>query len=204
MTSVNNLPDYAGSLALVQLHPPFGPHMTRHIALLRAINVSGRNVKMEVLRAVFVQLGFHAIDTYLASGNVLFDSNAHSPLLKTRIETALQRELGFEVLTFLRLQTELQDVAARITAIQARPGIVAANVAFFAQAPGAQAIRALKAFQTPIDDFEIHERELYWACAKKQSESNFDLGKLEGALKLPMTLRGANTVIQLASKAHPI
>lgn len=178
--------------------------MNRYVALLRAINVGGRNVKMDALREVFVQLGFHAVDTHLASGNVLFDSNANVPLaLRARIETALQRALGFEVICILRLHDELSPVADRLQALKSRPGIAAANVGFFAEMPGATAERVLKDFRSDIDDLELVGRELYWACARKQSESSFDSGKLERVLKVPVTFRGANTVVQLAAKARP-
>lgn len=178
--------------------------MNRYVALLRAINVGGRNVKMDALREVFVQLGFHAVDTHLASGNVLFDSNANSLLaVRARIEAALQRALGFEVACILRLQNELAPVAGRVQALQSRPGIAAANVGFFAEPPGAEGERALKAFRSEIDDLELDGRELYWGCALKQSESSFDSGKLERVLKMPVTFRGANTVVQLAAKARP-
>lgn len=178
--------------------------MNRYVALLRAINVGGRNVKMDALREVFVQLGFHAVDTHLASGNVLFDSNANVPLaLRARIETALQRALGFEVISMLRLQSELTPVAERVQALQSRPGVVAANVGFLAEPPGGPGERALKAFRSEIDDLELDGRELYWACARKQSESSFDSGKLERALNMAVTFRGANTVLQLAAKARP-
>ncbi len=178
--------------------------MHRYVALLRAINVGGRNVKMDVLRDVFVQLGYHAVDTHLASGNVLFDSNANSLLaVRSRIEMALERKLGFEVASILRLQGELVHVAARLDALQSKPGVVAANVGFFAEPPGIVGERALKAFHSDIDDFELDGRELYWSCARKQSESGFDSGKLERILKIPVTFRGANTVVQLAAKPRP-
>lgn len=178
--------------------------MNRYLALLRAINVGGRNVKMDVLREVFAQLGFHAVDTHLASGNVLFDSNANSLLaVRSRIEMALGRALGFEVATILRLQSELAPVAERARALQSRPGVVAANVGFFVEPPGAAGQSALKAFRSEIDDFELDGRELYWSCARKQSDSGFDSGKLERALKMPVTFRGASTVLQLAEKPRP-
>ena len=178
--------------------------MNRYVALLRAINVGGRNVKMDALREVFVQLGFQCVDTHLASGNVLFDSNANSLLaVRSRIESALQRALGFEVICILRLHAELGPIVGRLQALQSSPGVAAANVGFFAEAPGAAGERALKAFRSEIDDLELDGRELYWACARKQSESSFDPGKLERVLQMPVTLRGANTVVQLAAKTRP-
>jgi uncharacterized protein (DUF1697 family) len=178
--------------------------MNRYVALLRAINVGGRNVKMDALREVFAQLGYQGVDTHLASGNVLFDSKANSLLaVRSRIEIALQRALGFDVTCILRLQSELIPVAERVQALQSIPGVVATNVGFFAEAPGVVGERVLKAVRSEIDDFELSGRELYWNCARKQSESSFDPGKLERALKLPLTFRGANTVVQMAAKPRP-
>ena len=46
--------------------------MTRYIAFLRAINVSGRRVKMDHVRKLFEALGFSNVETFIASGNVIF------------------------------------------------------------------------------------------------------------------------------------
>ena len=50
--------------------------MTRYVAFLRAINVGGHVVKMEALRKLFESMGFQRVETYIASGNVIFDSEA--------------------------------------------------------------------------------------------------------------------------------
>ncbi len=49
--------------------------MPRYVAFLRAINLPGRNVKMDRLRSTFVSLGLDNVDTFIASGNVIFDSD---------------------------------------------------------------------------------------------------------------------------------
>jgi len=54
--------------------------------------------------------------------------------------------------------------------------------------------------QTEIDDFHIHEREIYWLCKKKQSESKISNAVIEKALGVKSTLRGVNTVKKLAEK----
>jgi uncharacterized protein (DUF1697 family) len=47
--------------------------MNKHIAFLRAINVGGHTVKMDTLRQLFESLGFTNVETFLASGNVIFE-----------------------------------------------------------------------------------------------------------------------------------
>ncbi len=48
--------------------------MPRYVAFLRAVNVGGRTVKMDLLRELFAQLQFKNIETFIASGNVIFDA----------------------------------------------------------------------------------------------------------------------------------
>ena len=56
------------------------------------------------------------------------------------------------------------------------------------------------ALKTAIDDFATHEREIYWLCHKKQSESTFSNAVLEKTLGRQATFRGANTVQKMAAK----
>ena len=176
--------------------------MPRYIAFLRAINVGGHNVKMDRLREIFESLGFANIETFIASGNVVFEMAAlDTATLETQIASALQAALGFEVATFLRTEAEL----ARIAAHEAFPpsdldAAQALNIAFLAAPLDAEAVRKLMALKTAIDDFATREREIYWLCLKRQSESTFSNAVLEKTLGRQSTLRGANTVQKMAAK----
>lgn len=84
---------------------------SRYVALLGGINVAGRTVKMERLREVFADLGLDNVRSYINSGNVFFDTSESGRAdLTSRIETALQSALGYEVPVFLRTPDELQAV----------------------------------------------------------------------------------------------
>ena len=52
--------------------------MPRYVAFLRAINVGGHTVKMDQLRRLFERLGFSKVETFIASGNVIFESASRS------------------------------------------------------------------------------------------------------------------------------
>ena len=56
--------------------------MARHVALLRAINVGGRIVKMDALRAACEQIGLTKVETFIASGNVIFESPSADPVAR--------------------------------------------------------------------------------------------------------------------------
>ena len=77
--------------------------MTLYIAFLRAINVGGRTVKMDRLRGLFEQVGYADVETFIASGNVIFRSPAEdTQALERQIEAHLAASLGYEVAAFVR------------------------------------------------------------------------------------------------------
>ena len=87
--------------------------MFRFVAFLRAINVGGgRTVKMQYLCQVFESLGFSNVATFIASGNVVFETTTkETKALERRIEKALKTALGYEVRTFVRGEAELAKIA---------------------------------------------------------------------------------------------
>lgn len=176
--------------------------MPRFIAFLRAVNVGGHTVKMDELRALFEAMGFAKVETFIASGNVIFDSRARdAAALERKIEAQLQKSLGYEVKTFVRSDAEVAAIS-RYQPFDAAlmQSAVALNVAFLAEPLAAEAQQALRKLSTGIDEFHAHGREIYWLCRKKQSESEFSNAVLEKTLKLRATLRGTNTLLKLAAK----
>ena len=170
------------------------------IAFLRAVNVGGRTVKMDELRRVFESLGFASVETFIASGNVIFEAGK-TQNLKAKIESALQTSFGFDVPVFLRTSAELVAVANYKSFTSAQLAKAAAlNIAFLDSTPTASAIEKLMSLRTEIDDFHVHGREVYWLCRKKQSDSKFSNAVLEKALGQVSTMRGANTIQKLAAK----
>ena len=86
--------------------------MIRYIAFLRAINVGGHTVKMENLRHLFESLDFSNVQTFIASGNVVFDAKEKSARsLEKKIEKRLREALGYDVATFIRTDAELAEIA---------------------------------------------------------------------------------------------
>lgn len=172
--------------------------MTRTIALLRAINITGRTVKMDRLRVLFAEMGFANVSTYIASGNVLFDGDGAAEALEARIEAHLHGALGFEVATFLRTPAEIAAVAAyqpfAREEIEAAFGLM---VIFLKRAPGDAATARLMTYRNANNDFAVHGREVYWLRRTQQSLSSFSAATLERILRAPATLRNVTTVRKL-------
>jgi uncharacterized protein (DUF1697 family) len=174
----------------------------RLTAFLRAINVGGHNVTMEALRGYFEALGFTGVETFIASGNVIFTSSSKDQrALEKKIEARLRTALGYEVTTFIRSDAEVAAIAGYKPFTEAQMRHAGALcVGLVAEPLGPAAARALMTFKTDIDDFHVHGREVYWLCAKKQSESTFSNASFERALKVRATFRGVNTVSRLAAR----
>ncbi|CAN5826058.1 DUF1697 domain-containing protein [soil metagenome] len=180
--------------------------MTRYIAFLRAINVGGRTVKMDRLREVFEQLGLSNVETFIASGNVIFEFPAgDTPALERQIETLLQESLGYRVDTFVRSAAELAAIAAYepFPASTLDAGDTTLYVSFLSDPPPQTARDNIFALQIPTDEFHIHERELYWLRHGKISDSTISGALLEKAVGMPATMRNANTIKRIIAK-YPV
>ncbi len=177
--------------------------LVRYVAFLRAINVGGHTVKMDALRLLFAELGLTQVETFIASGNVIFAAPVEAPaLLEERIANHLQQALGYAVATFIRTSSELAALAAYtpfVPSEQAAPD-ASLYVAFLATPPAEAAAAKLLAARNPVDDFAIHDREVYWLCRARFSDSLFSGPRLEKTLGQLATVRNSTTVQKMAAK----
>lgn len=174
----------------------------RYVAFLRAINVGGHTVKMERLRTLFAALGCANVSTFIASGNVIFDSQQRDTYaLEEEIEGQLQRALGFPVATFVRSAAEVLAVADyQPFGPDEYSSEHSLMIAFLRAPPGGDGVQKLHGYRTDRDDFHVHQREVYWLCKGKISESAFSGALLERALGTAATMRNSSTVRKLAAK----
>jgi uncharacterized protein (DUF1697 family) len=176
--------------------------MPSHVALLRAINVGGHTVKMDRLRTLFEVMGFAGVETFIASGNVVFDTkSANVAAVERKIETALHKALGYEVRTFVRTADEIVRVADYRPFPQPRIASAGAfNVGFMSAPLDAAAKKRLLALQTDSDELHVYDRTVFWLSRARMSESPLFKISFEKVLGCPLTFRGANTVRRLADK----
>jgi len=176
--------------------------MTRYFAFLRAINVGGHVVKMDRLRQVFESLGFSSVETFIASGNVIFESTSKNVrTLEKKVENGLRDALGYEVVTFIRTEAELVEIADYQPFSQsALAAAVSLNIVFLGETLDERSKQGTMALRTEIDDLHVHGRQIYWLCRKKQSESAISNAVFKKTLGQPATVRGATTVRKMAAK----
>ena len=176
--------------------------MTRYVAFLRAINVGGRTVRMDALRQLFERWGGSNVETFIASGNVVFDTSRRSADMAERsIEDHVRKALGYPVITFLRSIPEVAAVAAHTPFAQDE--LEAGGtlfVGFMKTAPGPSVACAVAALRDDVNDFAVRGRELYWLRRSQLMQSISSGPPIEKLVGSPITMRNVNTVRRLAAK----
>ena len=174
----------------------------RVVALLRAINVGGHTVKMDRLRALFEELGLKNVETFIASGNVLFDApSTDTTKLERRIEQHLQKALGYEVSTYVRPVASLAAVATDHPFGSHEADGHSLSIGFLKEPLDEVRATALKALANGYDEFHLGDRHVYWLCRGRISDSKIFGKVLDRALGSPATFRNVTTVRKLAAKA---
>ncbi|MBP6015241.1 MAG: DUF1697 domain-containing protein [Candidatus Promineofilum sp.] len=176
--------------------------MPQYVAFLRAINVGGHTVKMDHLRTLFEGLGFTDVATFIASGNVIFDSpETDRVTLERSIENGLQTALGYRVDTFIRTPAELAAAADHWPFGEAdRDAAHTLFIAFLGASPDDDARERLLAYSSPVDAFHVDGREVYWLRRDAVGDSSFAGGAMEKALGMAATVRNRRTVVKLAAR----
>jgi uncharacterized protein (DUF1697 family) len=167
--------------------------MTRYAALLRAVNVGGLTVRMTDLKALCEAAGFSDVRTYIASGNVVFDSDQPPARIKEAIEAGLKDLVGKPVPLFLRTGPELAAVAAANPFADANPSRV---MAVFLDATPSPAALAEKVMHQTIEQIAPGDRVVYVHYPDGMGRSKLKVRALE-----PGTARNMNTVAKLAELA---
>jgi uncharacterized protein (DUF1697 family) len=167
--------------------------MTRYIALLRAINVGGTGkLPMSDLRAICEDAGFARVETYIASGNVLFDSKAAASKVKDELEARLRAYAGKPIDVVLRTASEIAAV------LKANPFPKAESkhtyAIFLDEPPPADALASVSG---------QHDEEV--RLGKKEIFVHYPTGMGRSKLRIPAAKRGTarnmNTVAKLVELA---
>lgn len=176
--------------------------MPRYVAFLRAVNVGGRIVKMDELRGIFREAGMADVETFIASGNVIFSTAAKATTaLEQTLEAHLKKALGFAVPTLIRTTADVAEAAAREPYPEADVATAGTFMAVFLRRPlDAAGKKGLAGLATDVDRFVLHGREVYWLAQTKQSETKLTIVKFERAVGCDATMRAMTSLRKLAAK----
>ena len=173
--------------------------MTTYVALLRAINVGGRNsLPMKTLVGMFEALGCRNVRTYIQSGNVVFEaSDALHRRLPKAVHDAIQKQCGFSVPVVTRSEAELEKVARAHHFAKRTEDPKALHVAFLADVPAKDRIALLDPKRSPPDEFKLIGRDLHLLMPNGVGSSKLTNVYLDAKLGTVSTLRNLATIQKL-------
>ena len=175
--------------------PPF----PTHVALLRGINVGGKNLlPMKELVKLFEKAGAVDVATYIQSGNVVF-SNPAAALdgFAGEMAAAIEKRFGLRVPVVLRSAKEIAAVLAKNPFLTPRADPKTLHVAFLAAKPAAADAARLDPKRSPGDSFELRGRDLYLHLPNGVAKTKLTNDYLDRTLATVATVRNWNTVGKL-------
>jgi len=179
--------------------------MPIYIAMLRGINVSGKNlIKMEQLRASFTALGFANVKTYVQSGNIIFEApHETAASLSGKIERQILRDFGFSVPVLLKTSNEMAEIIKHNPLLKV-PAIDHSklHITFLSDAPPKTALEQLQPLAVTPEQFRIVGREIYLYCPKGYGNTKLSNTAIEKKLSLRATTRNWNTAKTLLAMAQ--
>jgi len=180
-----------------------GAAKTRYAAMLRGINVGGKNLlPMKDLVTMFEGAGGREVATYVQSGNVVFDAPASVVTrLPGLVSEAIAERFGYQVPVLIRSGEELASIARSHPALKRAPAAgedtKALHVMFLADRPAPEKLAALDPGRSPPDTFTVKGLEIYLHLPNGVARSKLTNAYFDAKLQTVTTVRNWNTVLKL-------
>lgn len=174
--------------------------MARYIALLRGINVSGQKlIKMDALRASLEKLDLQNIQTYIQSGNIVFESEEPDQrILENQIHNNINDTFGFDVPVIVRSENEWTETFSNNPFINDRnEEITKLYVTILADEPSKENLKVLEDFHSGPEEFIIVSSNLYLFYVNGAGKSKLDHNTIERKLQVKGTSRNWKTTTKI-------
>jgi uncharacterized protein (DUF1697 family) len=176
---------------------------TKYIALLRGINVSGKNkIKMVDLREMCVDLNFHNTMTYIQSGNIVFESEEEKSVnLENAIKARMLTAFGYDVKVMVRRQDYFQNILENNPFFTPQVDIKYLHVTFLNNIPDSVLVENLESTDYGTDEFKVAEDKVYLYFPNGYGRTKLTNNVFERKLKTKATTRNWRTVNKLHEMA---
>ena len=181
--------------------------MHTYIAILRGINVGGkRMIKMQLLKDLFVTLGYQNITTYIQSGNAVFQTKKTTVTkIELQITKAINETFGFDVPVIVLEKEMLSRIVKENTFLKDKTkNIEFFHVTFLAEVPAKENIAKINSNDFLPDEFIIIDKAVYLYCPYSYSNSKLTNGFFETKLKVNATTRNWKTTLALNEIAEQL
>ncbi len=175
-----------------------------HVALLRGVNVGGKNkLPMEDLRTIFTLAGCEAVVTYIQSGNVVFKAGAElATRIPTLIASGIEERFGYRVPVMARAFEELRDAVRANPFLGTVDDLKTLHVAFLAEIPESDRVAQLDPDRSPPDTFKVLGREIFLHCPNGLARTRLTNNYFDSKLATTSTVRNWRTVLTLLTMAE--
>jgi uncharacterized protein (DUF1697 family) len=170
-----------------------------HVALLRGINVGGKNLlPMKDLAEAFVAAGCAQVRTYIQSGNVIFSAPPGSEKqLHDRIGAQLAQRFGYTAPVVLRTTEQLRAVMRTNPFLAMGAAEDTLHVYFLSDMPGPHGVEALDPDRSPGDTYIVHSQEIYLRLPNGMARTKLTNAYFDAKLGVTSTARNWRTVTKL-------
>lgn len=170
-----------------------------HLALLRGVNVGGKNcLPMKDLAEIFAKAGCADVRTYIQSGNVLFRaSRGVAEPLAAQITEQIASRFGYRIPVVLRTVGELAAAIRDNPFIKSGAPPETLHVYFLAGRPSASAVDSLDPDRSKPDAFVVYGREIYLRLPKGMARTKLSNAYFDSKLATTSTARNWRTVLKL-------
>ncbi len=174
-----------------------------YVALLRGINVGGRNkLQMRELAAMFVEAGCEDVRTYIQSGNVVFRADPSlADGLSARITTAIAASHGYQIPAVIRTGADFASVVGGNPFFAAGANPAKLHVGFLAETPDPARVATPDPDRSPPDAFEVCREEVYLHFPAGVARSKLTNDYFDRTLGTVCTIRNWRTVCKLHEMA---
>jgi uncharacterized protein (DUF1697 family) len=180
--------------------------MQTYIAILRGINVSGRNlIKMEALRSLIETLGYKNCTTYIQSGNIIFQAKKmDSSIIANAIAKAIKTSFSFDVPVLIKTQAEMETVFANNPfLLKDKKDINFLHITFLSTMPTEEAKKKIIG-DFAEDLYTFIDASVYLYCPGGYGNTKLSNTFFENKLKCTATTRNWKTIIQLINMAQQL
>lgn len=176
-----------------------------YIALLRGINVGGRNkIPMAELRALCADLGWAEVQSYIQSGNLIFNADTTPEQLEPQLEQAIEQQFGFSISVIVRPATDWHRYIESNPfpeASESEPNRV--MLALSKSSPRPDAAATLQERATNNERVTQLDDALWIHYADGSARSKLSPALLDRLVGSPVTTRNWRTVLKLAALLKP-
>ncbi|MGJ8685707.1 MAG: DUF1697 domain-containing protein [Nonlabens sp.] len=171
----------------------------RYVALLRGVNVSGKNkLPMALLRDALGKTPFYGVTTYIQTGNIVFNTDLETSQCEQIIGDLLKSEFDLDVPVIVKKQDAIKDI------LKANPFKTRTiedskfmSFGFLSEIPVAEKVTSIDGFSNDVETFRIIDDVIYFYCGVGFGKTKMTNVFFEKKLDVTSTMRNYNTTLKL-------